>query len=190
MGGRGTNDATTTAPSNAVTDPSILVPAPGPAPVRRLTNLEYIRSIQELTKIDINGAQFESYNEPIASALLDDGAVNGFAGNVDALGMDFWNVYAYQSVAEEVAKQTVNDATKRTTLFGSACASTSVASQTCLSHFIETFGRKSFRRPLGQDEVTRFTALGAAVYQDQPYGSYRAVIEAMLQAPQFYSDSR
>ena len=56
----------------------------------------------------------------------------------------------------------------------------------CARTFITTVGRRTFRRPLVSEEITRLTGLYAATRKANDHAtSLATVIEAMLQSPQF-----
>lgn len=76
------------------------------------------------------------------------------------------------------------DTARRDALVGCAPAAWDAA---CATTFLQSFGRRAWRRPLAADEVTRYLALGAA--QSAAYGTFadgvRAMVSALLQSPNF-----
>ena len=66
----------------------------------------------------------------------------------------------YKDVGAAIAKAVMANATQKAKFISCDPAATGTAQTTCLTNTIKTFGRKAFRRPLTDAEVTRFLALG------------------------------
>ena len=93
----------------------------------------------------------------------------------------------YQTAAETLALQVASDANVLSKLKPAAFPATAAAQA---KPFVESFGRRAFRRPLTTEEVDRYAALfgkGTALYGagDATTLGMRAVIEAMLQSSHF-----
>jgi hypothetical protein len=67
------------------------------------------------------------------------------------------------------------------------CSPASADDAACLGSFVRSFGRKAFRRPVTEDEVATWTAVGGAAAQ--AYGRFdrgaQFVVAGMLQSPAF-----
>ena len=132
------------------------------APLRRLTRWELDNTIRDL---------FGDDSRP-ASRMLPRDAVPGAFDNLAASqNASLLLVDGYMRVAEEVAAGVDLD----------ALVGCDPADAGCPRAFIETLGRRVFRRPLTEEEVDSLLAVSDA---SGDFG-FRAVIEAMLQSPSF-----
>ena len=71
---------------------------------------------------------------------------------------DAWRIY--KDVGSAIAKAVMANATQKAKFITCDPAAAGTAGTTCLTNTIKTFGRKAFRRPLTDAEVTRFLAVG------------------------------
>ena len=55
----------------------------------------------------------------------------------------------------------------------------------CLSKFLESFGRRTFRRPLSADETVRYKALASELRSDDPWQTFEHLTATLLQSPHF-----
>ncbi|MCB9616030.1 MAG: DUF1588 domain-containing protein [Sandaracinus sp.] len=142
-----------------------------PATLRRLTRSQYRHSVRALTGIEV----------PVDTALEPDTPSNGFVsvGNarttISARGVEQYEDAAYAVAAAMAATDP-----------GSRIPCT-VGSEGCLENFVRTFGRRAFRRPLTEAEVTRWRAIGedAATTLGTPNAGIEFVVAGMLQSPNF-----
>lgn len=142
-----------------------------PATLRRLTQSQYRNSVRALTGIEV----------PEATALEPDTASNGFVsvGNarttISARGVEQYEEAAYV-VAAAMAATDPGDRI--------GCE---VGSAGCLESFVRSFGRRAFRRPLTEAEVTRWRAVGEDAASTLGTGSagIEFVVAGMLQSPHF-----
>lgn len=152
-----------------------VMPEPTPRLVR-LTHVQYDNTIRDLLGVDASPS----------SGFLDDPLVEGFDNNASALFVSDRLARDYRRAAEELAASVTADEELWQVLVpcdpqeGSECAAT----------FIEHFGRRTYRRPLDEDEVKRYLDLfeqGEALYDDGSSFArgVRLVVEAMLQSPHF-----
>src|SRR5688500_5002021 len=142
--GNGSGPAQT--PEQVVASDACKRPAPGAAPLRRLSNAEYRNTVQDLL------AQVSGVGTAVAAAtkdFVDETESLGFRNNVEFLGVSSLVAQGYMDAAESLAK--VSSASQA--LIG--CSSSDGA---CAKHFIESFGKRAFRRPLQADEVARYQA--------------------------------
>ncbi|MFT3709845.1 MAG: DUF1592 domain-containing protein [Archangium sp.] len=89
-----------------------------------------------------------------------------------------------EALAVELSDAALMDAQRRAALL--PCTPTGPSDAACLRAFVQSFGRKMFRRPLADDEVERFMVLQpfAVEANDFDFG-VKLVIRAMVQEPAF-----
>jgi hypothetical protein len=155
--------------------PQVLEPAPEEPRVVRLTHTQYVNSLQDLLGIQ----------DALGDTLPPD-ALNGFSfGTSNDLRVDQRLGPQYRSIAEELAERAVeDDAVFRRVV---TCQP---EQPDCAEQFIDSFGERAFRRPLTDEEKTRFEALfeqGAELIDtgDDFRDGVQLTLEAMLQSPQF-----
>jgi hypothetical protein len=132
--------------------------SPGaPVPMRRLTAMQVERTV-----FDVLGVQ--------ADLPVTDEKIFAFKSNVSS-SVDFASARGYLDFAEEVVA-----AADR-----SAC---DTAGEACTSWLLDDVGARLFRRPLLDEERTRYLAtFEAGMLEDGPLEGARWVLEAMLQSP-------
>jgi hypothetical protein len=138
--------------------------------LRRLTNSQYNNTIRDLLK---------NFLSP-AGAFPPEDFVNGFKNQYQALPVSPILAEAYGVTAEKLAAE----AFRRGDFHGLIpCKPASDKDAACRDRFIQTFGRRAFRRPLEPEEEARY----AVIFHSE--GAFlkgaQAVIEAMLQSPSF-----
>jgi hypothetical protein len=152
---------------------------PGPAPIRRLTRVEYNNTIYQL---------FGDNSQP-ANAFPPDEEAGGFDNQADVLVVSPLLAENYLSAAENLA------ATHTPALMQQVpnCQGDSIDEASCNSDadaFVRSFGKLVFRRPLTQAEVQTYVdlfALGTTLDQG-PYSpklGVQLVVAALLQSPHF-----
>jgi hypothetical protein len=144
---------------------------PGPSPVRRLTHFEYDNTIRDLLGDD---------SAP-SSAFPPDETALGFNNNAEVLSVTDILAQAYLDAAEGIAGRAVANPT----LMGQIAPCGGGDMTACGRSFIQTFGRRAWRRPLTQAESDRLAALFADAMSDGYPAAVQAVMEVMLQSPQF-----
>jgi hypothetical protein len=150
-------------------------PAPGAAPLRRLSNAEYRNTVQDLL-VDVSGI-----GPAVVAAskdFVEEAESLGFRNNVDFLGVSSLIAQGYMDSAEALAPLTASTGK----LIG--CTTQDAA---CAKQFVESFGKRAFRRPLLADEVTRYSAVydkAAAKGYDFKTG-IEWIVFSMLQSTQF-----
>lgn len=154
-------------------------PDPGPAPIRRLTRVEYNNTIYQL----LGDTSYP------ANAFPPDEEAAGFDNQASALVVSPLLAEHYMTAAEALAE------THAPSLMAAlpACVGASADPGACSSDvlaFIESFGKRAFRRPLSDDEIATFvelfelgTTLGDTGYA--PQVGVETIVEAMLQSPHF-----
>ena len=144
--------------------------SPGPAPVRLLTRFELHNTLRDLTGADVDALH----------ALAPDPEVLGFDNNAEAHFVGLSRAEQLMALAEEVAAEATTD-------LGSLVACNLDSDPTGCGHaFVADFGQRAFRRPLDEDELTRYRSLyDAARALDGAASGVARVIESLLQAPSF-----
>ncbi len=122
---------------------------PATTQMPRMTRLQYdtvIRDLLGVTTLASNG------NQPPSALLADDSA--------GALTDIAWN--GYLGAAEKIATEVIASTTNKPRFIACDPAAAGTAGTTCLTNTIRTFGRKAFRRPLTDAEVTSFMRFSPA----------------------------
>jgi hypothetical protein len=150
---------------------------PGPAPLRRLTTLEYNNTIRDLLGITTSdGSKLTDDQGSSDSGFVKGGSITG---STDARSV--------LTSAEDIATQAV---TKLATLLPcKAIPADRAAQDSCADQFVEKFGLRAFRRPLSTTELADLKGLYRA-HRDAPLSepfdqAIGAVITAVLQTPYF-----
>jgi hypothetical protein len=150
--------------------------APGPLDLRRILAREYVATVE-----DLFGSEAAALATPPA-----DSAVNGLKaiGSTQLAPSDA-TIAAYEASARAIA-QAANAGGRARTTFG-ACVPENSSDAACMRSFVETFGKRLFRRPLEAEESTRWVSLGvtAATRLEDFDGGVVWVIAGMLQSPYF-----
>ncbi|MFT3713527.1 MAG: DUF1592 domain-containing protein [Archangium sp.] len=148
-----------------------------PTALVRLTHLQYDNTINEL--LGLNG-------EKPSTNFTPDPTFSGFNNSaeglvvVDKIGRD------YRRAAEDLATKVITTPAARAVVV--PCTQTTDA---CAQQFIDTFGRRAFRRPLTSAESSAYFTLfkkGPMLVDGAPDGFTAGVsltVEAMLQSPNF-----
>ena len=152
----------------------------GPLPLRRLTLNEYNNTIRDLLLTDVTSI----------------GASNGFSADVEAFSNGFLKGATVGSANDARQFLTLSDtiataaAARLDALMPQGCAAPAAATEeSCAKKFIDEFGLRAFRRPLGNEEKADLLALytkvrGAGIGLTFPEG-IRTLISGMLQSPMF-----
>jgi hypothetical protein len=138
--------------------------------LRRLTQSQYNNTVRDLLKDTTSPA----------NQFPPEDFVNGFKNQYQALSVSPLLTEAYSHAAERMAANAFRRGDSRGLI---PCKPASETDAACRTKFIQTFGRRAFRRPLEPEEM--------AVYQTLFKGEKtflagaQAVIETMLQSPTF-----
>ncbi|MBL0220117.1 MAG: DUF1595 domain-containing protein, partial [Myxococcales bacterium] len=148
----------------------------GPAPLRRLSNTEYLYAVGDL---------FPALH-PALPPLPADNSVSGFDNEVEAQAPSDVRIARFEAIANLYAAAATQDTAAVATITGCADWATPTQAAACSTAFIRTTGARMFRRPLTIEEeahfTQRFTSWATAV--DFP-AAVQLTLSAMLQAPQF-----
>ncbi len=143
---------------------------PATTQVPRMTRLQYDTVVKELLGVT---TLTSASNQPPSSLLSEDSA--------GALTDIAWN--GYLSAAEKIATEVIASTTNKSKFI--TCADATQA--TCLTDTIRAFGRKAFRRPLTDAEVTSFLRFRTLTPAGTSNEVAESVLFAMLASPSFIS---
>lgn len=145
-----------------------------PAGLRRLSRVELDATVRDLLGDDSARAR----------RLLPPDATDPFDNDYRLQLASGALVEAAEALATELSEVALIDPLTRARLL--PCQPTGAADAACLRAFIETFGRRAFRRPLLDEEVERFMTLQPLAVEagDFDFG-VKLVIRALLQHPAF-----
>jgi hypothetical protein len=167
MGGGGPGNQPGTMPGS-MTPAESFPPVAGHTPMRRLTRTQYNNTIQDLLGITGDTAGEFGIDEVEA----------GFAANNSAPLKEL-QIEKYQQVAADLAEKAVAN-------LANLVKCTGMDDAACAEGFIRNFGKRAYRRPLTDAEVTRYKALFETGKTGGNLGSgIELVLTAMLQSPNF-----
>lgn len=154
-------------PSSYSCDPEN--PWPGHGRVRRLSHDEYDRTLSELFGKEVHHAQ----------SFAADIEVHGYLNNAEALKASTVLLEQWLSTAEVMTETYIQELDQKL-----SCASQ--ANRACAQEFVQSFGKRAFRRPLTQEDVNLYLDLydETAKHLDFTEG-IRDVMTAMLISPNF-----
>ncbi len=122
----------------------------GATPLRRLTRREYANAVRDLLGIDAN-----------VSTLDPDEKLAAFDSNI-AAPVSPSIVTQYRALAEDVASTAVADLATVVPCDPVAAESDPAIASECRTAFVESFGRRAFRRPLTAAELQTYGDLAAS----------------------------
>jgi hypothetical protein len=144
---------------------------PGASPIRRMTRVEYDRTIADLLGDDSAPAQ----SFPAEEVAL------GFDNSATARGVSTVLAEHYLLAAEGVAARAVQSLDALL-----PCSPSADGEEACARQFLESFGRRAWRRPLDETQVTSLLGTWEAARAEGGFqGGVEAVITRMLQSPRF-----
>lgn len=151
--------------------PDVAVRDPGPALVRRMTRLEYDNTVRDLlgTEVTLARAAFVAEEESL-----------GFDNNARALQVAPLHAEQFMEAAEELSGRVV---ARLDTIH--PCE---VRDRACATSFIDTFGRRAWRRPIEDAERLRLLTTydaGAQMDGDAFENGLQLITQALLQSPHF-----
>ena len=147
-----------------------------PLRMRRLLDRQYVNSVRALLGDEVAGAAEPPEN------LVSRGFESIGAAEVAAPAVA---IKRYEDSARAIAERAIVDLGVLSPYLD--CEPSGPGDAACMETFVERFGRRALRRPLDQDEVARYAALGTAtaVDFDSFYTGASYVISALLQSPSF-----
>ncbi len=151
-----------------------LAPAPGAAPIRRLTRFELSNTLRDLL-----GDTTKS-----GDRLPPELKGNGFSNDAASLTTSRVLVDAYRTIADDLATAVTKDAAALAKL--TTCDVAGQGEEACAHAFVTDFGKKAFRRPLTAAESAAFYGVYVAGKEGATHAAgLKAVIQMALQSPQF-----
>lgn len=150
-------------------------PSPGSNPLRRLTHFEYRNTLTDLLGD-------RALVEEVTASLLREPESSGFRNDAEMLGVTPLLAQSYLDIAVRLA-QVVPEVPGLV-----PCEVDTVAeTETCVRRFVESFGRRVYRRTLEPEELSAYARLYAEAVSET--GSFRSAIEwlsaAMLSSAPF-----
>jgi len=173
-GGTAGNTSTTGGASGSGGTPITFAPAPGA--YRRLTNAAFRNSLRDL----LDGPVAIGELEPDSWSVGGLPTVGAAEVSISPRGVE-----QYQSAIEAAATQVFADTARRDRIVG--CRPASATDAQCFRQFVTSFGRRAFRRPLTEAQITRYTELitTTAATLGDVYGGVRSGMIGMLGSPHF-----
>lgn len=149
-------------------------PSPGAAPIRRLSHTEYRYSIEDLLAAPTVAAT-------AAGSLTADPVSLGFSNSATLLDVKPVLGSEYMTAAEGVAESVTADLG---TLL--PCDPAIDGEVPCVTEFVQSFGRRAYRRPLTAEEVGRYVAgFQTLRAQYDLRTGVEFVVSTFLQSPNF-----
>lgn len=143
--------------------------------LRRLTSFEYDNTVRDLLADPTRKSALVLPEDP--RTPFD----NDYAKQAPSKAL----VEGFELLARDAAKSLIADGARRTAILG--CTPTGPSDAACFKTFITKFGRRAIRRPLSDEEVTRFVTTFApfAVEANDFYVGVETAILAFLQHAEF-----
>jgi hypothetical protein len=150
-------------------------PQIGATPLRRLTRFEYNATVRDLLGDTTNPAD----------AFPTDEIRAGFDNNSGVLGVSPIQAEAYMNAAEAMAKTALTTPVKMLPCDPTKLTATA-DEDACATKFIQSFGKRAFRRPPSSDDMTTLMGVFHAGRSAADFTTgIRYVMETVLQSPQF-----
>ena len=144
----------------------------GSAPARRLTNVEYDNTVRDLL-----GGDVPDLPEQPSDAVLE----GSFENDALSLGPSDVRVARYESAATLLGAHAVNSQSARARVL--PCTTEDAE---CGREFVESFGKRAFRRPLTDEELDRWVGFFDSQRASIDFeAGVQLTVSAMLQTPQF-----
>jgi hypothetical protein len=148
----------------------------GRAQLRRLTGAQWRQSVSDLLQIPVDGSV--QLDPDLHAELFS--TVGASTVRTTQLGVE-----RYEAAALQVAAVAFADADARVQLVG--CAP-QAPDDPCVETFLGAFGRRAWRRPLTDEELSRYATLAsdsAAIYDGDAWRGVELAVAALLQSPNF-----
>lgn len=157
----------------ATEPPDELEPLELSAPVLpRLTNAQYRNAVEDLLGGDLPAPPLEPDTNPYLFY-----SVGAASTTISELG-----VQQLEEAADVLTGTVFADPARRLALVGCEPAA---PTDSCAQGFILAFGRRAFRRPLSDEEATRWAAVAADLAEGDAWLGLGMVVAGMLQSPHF-----
>jgi len=164
-------------PEEILASDACKAPAPGRAPLRRMSNAEYRNTMLDLLG---DSPTNQSLVATATRTFPSETESLGFRNNADYLGVSTLVAQGYVDAAEQFLEPIASNSSFL------SCSPSAGAEMDCARTFIANFGKRAFRRPLTADESTQYAAIfqkSLSAYDFQ--SAVRATAFAFLQSPKF-----
>jgi hypothetical protein len=154
-----------------ITNPPAFQPPAGM--LRRLTRSQFRNAVRDIFGVEVDVTKLDSDIGQFP-------AIGAAAVQTSPRGVE-----QYQTAIEEAVNAVWSDATKRAQFIG--CTPGNAAADACTRTFIETMGRRAWRRPLAPEEITDLTSVASTAATELGSGveGVRWATVAMFIAPSF-----
>jgi len=151
-----------------------IVPDVGRISIHRLNNLEYDNTMRDLVGVDA-----------MAQKTFQSDETGEFDNDADAFTMNDARYEQYFDAADALVDAAFADATLSARIL--TCAPAFPTDTACATQIVEAFGLRAWRRPLTDDEVTRFVQLSvASMAAGKDFGTaMKIVVKTMLSSLSF-----
>jgi hypothetical protein len=149
---------------------------PGTSEVPRMTKVQYDTVIKEL--LGLTGLGTNAATDPPPSSILGDDST----GPITDIQ---WN--GYLNAAQKIADQVMASSTLKTKYISCDPTASGTTGTTCLQNTIKAFGRKAFRRPVTDTEVTSLMRFMTLTPTHTGNDTAAAILNAILASPSFIS---
>jgi len=146
--------------------------APLEATLPRLTASQFRRSLAQVLGPDLPTLSLEADTNPNLFYAI--GAANTVLSEQGA--------ELYAQAATKIAEVVFSDVERRARVLGCVPGT---ADDACAEGFVRATGRRLFRRPLSEDEVSEALDLARDTAEGDPYRGLETVLAAQLQSPSF-----
>ena len=151
---------------------------PGVAPLMKLSTEQYRNTVGDLLTASGLSAVLPSV-QPFLDSVPND-ATDTFRGLDDRVASE--HMSGYFNVARAVGDAIEAEPMLLAEVAGD-CATEAALTSSCVDGFLDSFGRRVFRRPLSGDERSRYAELNDGVRP--PAEAIRAMVITMMLSPQF-----
>lgn len=166
-----TTDGTSAGGSSTAT-PTVSDATATNLPIRHLLNRELVNTYSDLLGHDVVTALS-------TNTLMPDTSASGYDNDVSVQSMSATRLSGYMGAAKAVSEFALADARIQAVM---GCRSATVDAS-CVDTFLPKFGRRVFRRPMTDDELTQYKTLYAS--ESNGNDGARLMVRALLSAPAF-----
>ena len=183
-GGGGDDDGDTDgAPQGSLCDPSVL---PSPAPMRRLTKRQYENSLHDLATMVLGEEEASAVLGELGVALsvVPDDAPEGFRRLDQTLSQE--HIDGWYHVGRGLGEALTQSTSRLEALAGSCAVDEDPDNDAdCVRDFVGRFGRRAFRRPLSEDELSFYARDATGSELDVSAASFAERVAVLLMVPDF-----
>jgi hypothetical protein len=148
---------------------------PEPPTLRRLTGAQYVNTVHDLVGEDVF----------VPSAIEPDQRLGGFeAVGASTTAVSPRGVEQYEGASYDIAEQALAPERRDTVV---PCTPVAAVDPDCANQFVTSFGRRAWRRPLTDEEVTTFVGIAGAAADTLGdfHEGLQFAMAALLQSPDF-----